>query len=182
MTPSRHPACQPASRPASQPARQPARQPASRPASRPASQPASQLIRMIIIMIITSCQQPDPPTNKPTIQRTRPIKPPSYRANKTPAPHLNTRATYFSSDVLRRGRRQRRSLQNPATEPCEVWGRVWSCIVLFTNFTHAPRCASSPPPRVYAGRGHPSVIFTCNLEKGQVVALGHSPTWGFTTQ
>ena len=82
------------------------------------------IIIQMIIIIITICQQPDPPTNKPTIQRTRPIKPPSYRANKNPAPHLNTRATYFSSDVLRRGRRQRRSLQNPATEPCEVWGRV----------------------------------------------------------
>ena len=47
--------------------------------------------------------------------------------------------------------------------------------LLLTKFTHAPRCASSPPPRVYAGRGHPSVIFTCNLENGQIVALGHSP-------
>ena len=54
--------------------------------------------------------------------------------------------------------------------------------MLLTKFTHAPRCASSPPPRVYAGRGHPSVIVTCNLENGQVVALGHSPTWGFATQ
>ena len=56
-------------------------------------------------------------------------------------------------------------------------GAVWFGVgLLLTKFTHAPRCASSPPPRVYAGRGHPSVIFTCNLENGQVVALGHSPT------
>ena len=80
------------------------------------------------------------------------------------------------------GRRQRRQPISPATEPCEVWGRVANCIVPLTKFTHAPRCASSPPPRVYAGRGHPSVIVTCNLENGQIVALGHSPRRGFTTQ
>ena len=83
------------------PANQPTSQPASQPASRPASQPTNQL--------------------------TRPNRPPSYRANENPVPHIDTRAKYLNSDVLRRGRRQRRSLQNPATEPCEVWGRVFYC-------------------------------------------------------
>ena len=62
-------------------------------------------------------------------------------------------------------------------------GAVWRSVGLLpTKFTHAPPCASSPPPRVFARRGHPSVIFTCNLKNGQIVALGHCPTWGFATQ
>ena len=88
-------ACQPVSQPASRPAGQPASRPANQPASQPTSHPA------------------------------RPIKPPSDRADKKKNPQTPTQARCANSDVQRRGRRQRRSLQiRPPNPRGDGRGRV----------------------------------------------------------
>ena len=54
-----------------------------------------------------------------------PFRPPNDRANEAPVPHLATRARHLNSDVLRRGRRQRRSLQiRPPSPRGDGRGRV----------------------------------------------------------
>ena len=84
-----------------------------------------------------------------------PFRPPNDRANEAPVPHLATRARHLNSDVLRRGRRQRRSLQiRPPSPRGDGRGRVVKCFGVLQNPTpyHG---VISPSPRAQRNAAAP---------------------------